>query len=40
MIRSFWAISEVVLVISDVDLDSFSKFGKKFAKNILKNGFG
>ena len=32
------AISEVILVISDVDLDSCLKLGKKFAGNILQNG--
>ena len=37
IIGSFLAISEVVLVISDVDLDNFLKFGKKFARHIPQN---
>ena len=36
----FLTISEDVLVISDVDLYNFLKFGKKFAKIILKHAFG
>ena len=40
IIRSCLAISEVILVISDVVLDNFLKFGKTSAKIILKNGFG
>ena len=33
------AISEVILVMLDVDLVNFSKFGKNFAKIKLKNRF-
>ena len=33
------AISEVILVIPDVDLDNFLKFNKKNAKHILKKRF-
>ena len=40
IIRSFLVIPEVILVIPDVGLDNFLKFGKQFAKHILKNGFG
>ena len=40
IITSFVAISEVVLVVSDVILDNFLKVGKQFAKHILQNGLG
>ena len=38
IVGSFLAISEVILVIPDVDLDNFLKFDKKFAKIILEMG--
>ena len=39
IIGSFVAIPEVILVISDVDLDNFLKFDKQLAKILSTNGF-